>query len=89
MSHVSERFTEGYPGTLLAQIAFEVTCDNTIKIEMRCTTSEPTIVNMSNCPYFNLAGHVSILVNFLKVLPFAMDSVDFTSTISKVDAVPP
>ncbi|XP_026318082.1 aldose 1-epimerase-like isoform X2 [Hyposmocoma kahamanoa] len=57
MSHVSERFTEGYPGTVLAQIAFEVTCDNTIKIEMRCTTSEPTIVNLSNCPYFNLAGH--------------------------------
>ncbi|CAG4942594.1 unnamed protein product [Colias eurytheme] len=57
MSHVSERFHEGYPGTLMAQVAFEVTCENTLKIEMKCTTSEPTIVNLSNAPYFNLAGH--------------------------------
>ncbi|OWR43699.1 galactose mutarotase-like isoform X1 [Danaus plexippus] len=59
MSHVSERFHEGYPGTVMAQISFEVTCDNTIKIEMKCTTSEPTIVNLSNTNYFNLAGHHS------------------------------
>ncbi|XP_038216391.1 galactose mutarotase-like isoform X2 [Zerene cesonia] len=57
MSHVSERFHEGYPGTLMAQVAFEVTCENTLKIEMKCTTSEPTIVNLSNASYFNLAGH--------------------------------
>ncbi|CAH0716591.1 unnamed protein product, partial [Brenthis ino] len=57
MSHISERFHEGYPGTIMAQVSFEVTCDNTIKIEMRCTTSEPTIVNLSNACYFNLAGH--------------------------------
>ncbi|KAJ2954213.1 hypothetical protein O0L34_g2452 [Tuta absoluta] len=59
MSHVSERFTEGYPGTVMAQITFEVTCDNTIKIEMKCTTSEPTVVNLSHAPFFNLAGHNS------------------------------
>ncbi|XP_059059931.1 galactose mutarotase-like isoform X3 [Achroia grisella] len=57
MSHVSDRFHEGYPGTVMAQVTFEVTCENTIKIEMRCTSSEPTIVNLSNSPYFNLAGH--------------------------------
>ncbi|XP_063394279.1 galactose mutarotase-like [Cydia fagiglandana] len=57
MSHVSERFTEGYPGTVMTQITYEVTCDNTIKIEMRCTTNEPTIINLSHSPYFNLAGH--------------------------------
>ncbi|XP_050360662.1 galactose mutarotase-like isoform X2 [Nymphalis io] len=57
MSHVSERFHEGYPGTLMAQVSFEVTCDNSLKIEMKCTTSDPTIVNLSNAPYFNLAGH--------------------------------
>ncbi|XP_028043329.1 aldose 1-epimerase-like isoform X1 [Bombyx mandarina] len=59
MSHVSERFHEGYPGTVMAQITFEVTCDNTLKIEMKCTSSEPTIVNLSCTPYFNLAGHHS------------------------------
>ncbi|KAJ8737483.1 hypothetical protein PYW08_000078 [Mythimna loreyi] len=57
MSHVSERFHEGYPGTIMAQVSFEVTCDNTIKIEMKCTTTEPTVINLSNSPYFNLAGH--------------------------------
>ena len=59
MSHVSERFHEGYPGTLMAQVTFEVTCDNTLKIDMKCTASEPTVVNLSNAPFFNLAGHVS------------------------------
>ncbi|XP_049885297.1 galactose mutarotase-like [Pectinophora gossypiella] len=59
MTHVSERFSEGYPGTVMAQVTFDVSCDNTLKIEMRCTTSEPTIVNLSNSPYFNLAGHHS------------------------------
>lgn len=58
MSHVSERFEEGYPGTVMTQITFEVTCDNSLKIEMRCVTNEPTIINMSNMVYFNLAGHV-------------------------------
>ncbi|XP_030040326.1 galactose mutarotase isoform X2 [Manduca sexta] len=57
MSHVSERYNEGYPGTVMTQISFEVTCDNSLKIEMRCTTSEPTVVNLSSSPYFNLAGH--------------------------------
>ncbi|XP_039763584.1 galactose mutarotase-like isoform X2 [Pararge aegeria] len=57
MSHISERFHEGYPGTVMAQVTFEVTCDNTLKIEMKCHTSEPTIVNLSNALYFNLAGH--------------------------------
>ncbi|XP_013161938.1 PREDICTED: aldose 1-epimerase isoform X2 [Papilio xuthus] len=57
MSHVSDRFHEGYPGTVMAQLCFEVTCDNTINIEMKCTTTEPTIINLSNAPYFNLAGH--------------------------------
>ncbi|XP_046977161.1 galactose mutarotase-like isoform X2 [Vanessa cardui] len=57
MTHVSERFHEGYPGTVMAQVAFEVTCDNSLKIEMKCTTSDPTIVNLSSAPYFNLAGH--------------------------------
>ncbi|CAH0578443.1 unnamed protein product [Chrysodeixis includens] len=57
MSHVSERFHEGYPGSIMAQVTFEVTCDNTLKIEMKCTSSEPTIINLSNSPFFNLAGH--------------------------------
>ncbi|XP_048006164.1 galactose mutarotase-like isoform X2 [Leguminivora glycinivorella] len=57
MSHVSERFSEGYPGTVMTQITYEVTCDNSIKIEMKCTTNEPTIINLSHSPYFNLAGH--------------------------------
>ncbi|XP_013184849.1 galactose mutarotase [Amyelois transitella] len=57
MSHVSERFSEGYPGTVMAQVTFEVTCDNTLKVTMKCTTSEPTAINLSQSPYFNLAGH--------------------------------
>lgn len=75
MSHISERFSEGYPGTVMAQVAFEVTCDNQLKMEMRCTTSEPTIVNLSTSSYFNLGGHVSYFMIVLITPSFTMNNV--------------
>lgn len=60
LSYLSPDGEEGYPGSLLTQITYEVTADNTVKIKIRSTTTKPTPVNISNCIYFNLAGHVRI-----------------------------
>lgn len=58
LSYLSPEGHEGYPGSLLTQITYTVTVDNTIVILMKSTATEPTPVNISNNIYFNLAGHV-------------------------------
>ncbi|MDP3197396.1 aldose epimerase family protein [Tabrizicola sp.] len=47
----------GYPGTLTARTTYRI--DQGLQIEMEATTDAPTIVNLVNHAYFNLAGHGS------------------------------
>jgi aldose 1-epimerase len=49
----------GYPGTLVARATYRIDTDNRLAIEMAATTDAPTIVNLVNHAYFNLAGHGS------------------------------
>lgn len=48
----------GYPGTVLAQVTYQVT-DTGLDILMTATTDAPTVVNLVNHAYFNLAGQGS------------------------------
>ncbi|XP_023018299.2 galactose mutarotase [Leptinotarsa decemlineata] len=57
MSYVSPNMSEGYPGDLYIRITFELSVRNEFKIQIEASTTEPTIVNLSNLTYFNLAGH--------------------------------
>jgi len=59
MSHVSEDGYEGFPGTVVTSVTFQLTDDNEFKISFTATTSKPTPVNLTNHSYFNLAGHGS------------------------------
>lgn len=45
----------GYPGTLNARVTYRIDGPG-LSIEMRATTDAPTIVNLVNHAYFNLAG---------------------------------
>jgi aldose 1-epimerase len=44
----------GYPGTLAARVTYRI--DGGLWIEMEATTDAPTVVNLVNHAYFNLAG---------------------------------
>jgi aldose 1-epimerase len=55
-THMSPDGHEGYPGTLAARIAYTVTDRNELIIEYSATTDKPTVVNITQHSYFNLAG---------------------------------
>lgn len=46
----------GFPGTLQARCTYRLLGDHGLLIEMTATTSAPTVVNLVNHSYFNLAG---------------------------------
>jgi len=57
MSHVNNDGFEGYPGTVLTFVTYELTENDEFKVSLAATTSKPTPINLTNHSYYNLAGH--------------------------------
>lgn len=56
MRYVSPHMDQGYPGTLTVDVTYSLDDTNTLSIDHRATTDRPTVVNISNHAYWNLAG---------------------------------
>ena len=59
LTYTSKDGEEGYPGTMHVSATFTLTESDELEVVYRATSDKPTIANVTNHSYFNLAGQAS------------------------------
>jgi aldose 1-epimerase len=56
LTYASPEGEQGFPGALTVQVTYRLLADNSFRIDYDATTTAPTVLNLTNHSYFNLAG---------------------------------
>jgi aldose 1-epimerase len=59
LTYVDRAGHNGFPGAVRNEVIYELTPDNALRIDYRATADAPTVINLTNHTYFNLAGEGS------------------------------
>ncbi|WP_061166471.1 aldose epimerase family protein [Caballeronia hypogeia] len=94
LRYVSPDGENGFPGTLTVDVTYTLTDDNEVRIDYRAKTDKPTVVNLTNHSYFNLAGEGSgsvegqlIMIAASSYTPVRPDSIP-TGELASVENTP-
>ena len=80
LSTISPDGDQGYPGTLKVTATYLLNEQNELRLEYRASTDKPTVLNLTNHSYFNLAGEgkTDIMSQKLTLMSDAYTPVDKT-----------
>lgn len=92
LTYVSKDGEEGYPGNLSIKAIYTLMEDNGLRLEYFATTDKPTIVNLSQHTYFNLAGKGDALNHEITIKADKFTPIDSTliptGEVRPVDGTP-
>jgi len=78
LTHLSPDGDQGYPGNLNTTVVYELTDNDEFFIKYQASTDKATPVNMTQHPYFNLAGSGTILDHELLINASRYTPIDST-----------
>ena len=84
----------GFPGNLNVEVSYHLTDSNSVVISYKATTDKPTVVNLTNHSFFNLAGEGDSTINdeSIRIWADAITPVDEklipTGELMPVDGTP-
>ena len=84
---------EGYPGNLSCKVVYSLSEDNKLSVEIEAVTDKPTVINLTNHTYFNLAGEGDpTILDHLLTLPgtsfVATDTTNIPTNLQLVAGTP-